>query len=596
MCIKGKWIFLICCLSVEMLGQKPKAVHMTSDIHDTILLNRTLHFFQSEYTNQVLLQNAIHHWVDSMQGLGYLECHAEDIIENDSTYAFSLMAGKRYDYAGFDYSQVPLEYILRSGFERTIMNKKLLSYPECKTAMNRIANYMDEIGYPFAQVYLDSTSVNTGILRTRLNVAQGPRVYIDTIEWDERLKVSSDLMQKIIGIKTGMFFSNHVMMDLESRISNIKFVEQLAVPTVTLYKNKALIRLYLKDKKVSSLDALLGLLPGTENNPGLKINGTFNGQFINSLRQGEALLINFQSLQNNSQSLTMDLSIPYLLQLPFSPFAHFNLYKRDSLFLDVKSEVGAAWTLGKHGSFKALLGSFSSSLLKPDLALIRSTRTLPPALDINSNYLGGSIQYSLLDDDLNPKSGTVMKAFVNGSSRNIRTNPSILTLRDERDTTYSFSGLYTGLVKKGYALEWGIQFSKFSPTGRFTTWYSHVQWGLKNASQGLQLNELYRIGGHQLMRGFDEQSILAKNYLIWVNEYRLITGARSYIHVHTDLGSILAFSNSSYHRNIYWSFGAGMVFNTSLGLLSVSSSAGRKFPDGFDLRGIKLHVGYVSYF
>jgi outer membrane protein assembly factor BamA len=596
MCRKAKWILLWCCLSIDLLGQQPKVVHIASDVQDSVIMNQAVPFFRQGFTDKVLLHKAIHHWVDSMQGLGYLECHAGDITENDSGYIFSLFAGKKYRYEGFDYSQVPYAYVQRSGFERIILNKKTLSYAECKMAMRRIANYMDETGYPFAQVYLDSATIGDGFIKPKLNVLQGPRVYIDTIEWDGRLKVSPDLMQKVIGLRTGMLFSNHAMMDLENRIGSIKFLEQIAVPTVTLYKNKALIHLYLKDKKVSSLDALLGLLPGTDSNPGLKINGTFNGHFINALRQGESLLINFQSLQNSSQSLTMDLSIPYLLKLPFSPFARFNLYKRDSLFLDVKSEVGAAWTLGKHGSFKALLGSLASSLLKPDLALIRSTRTLPPALDISSNYLGGSIEYEKLDVELNPRSGISIKAFINGSSRSIRTNPSIIALKDERDTAYSFSGLYTALLKKGYAVEWGLQFSKFIPTGRFTTWYSHIQWASKNASSGLQLNELYRIGGYQLMRGFDEQSILAKDYLLWVNEIRLITGALSYIHIHNDLGSIRALNKATYQQKIYWSFGGGMVFNTSLGLLSVSTSVGRKLPDGFDFRAVKLHVGYVSYF
>jgi len=45
-----------------------------------------------------------------------------------------------------------------------------------------------------------------------------------------------------------------------------------------------------------------------------------------------------------------------------------------------------------------------------------------------------------------------------------------------------------------------------------------------------------------------------------------------------------------------WGIGAGIVVNTSLGLLSVSTSVGKVFPGSFDLRAVKLHIGYINYF
>ena len=107
--------------------------------------------------------------------------------------------------------------------------------------------------------------------------------------------------------------------------------------------------------------------------------------------------INVQSLQNNSQSLKIDLGIPYLLNLPFGTTASFNLYKRDSLFLDVSAEVGASWHIGSGGDFKINVGTYTSSLLKPDLEKIMATRTLPSALDIRNNYLGSIFQWRKLD-------------------------------------------------------------------------------------------------------------------------------------------------------------------------------------------------------
>ena len=85
---------------------------------------------------------------------------------------------------------------------------------------------------------------------------------------------------------------------------------------------------------------------------------------VNKRQAGGSVAFNFQSLQNNSQQLKLEWSSPYLFNLPFSPVARFNMYRRDSLFQDIRADVGASWLLSRMGEFKANFGSLSSSLLR----------------------------------------------------------------------------------------------------------------------------------------------------------------------------------------------------------------------------------------
>lgn len=594
---RERWLMLVCSmLTFCVIGQTTKKFVLISEQADSsgmLVSSKTL---QQKFISKTDVYKFIQAGIDSMQRLGYLECHINGLEENDSTFILTQTIGKRYAYTVFNDTGVPEQILEESGFRKFVSNKPKMNPAECLEALKKIAIYLDKKNYPYAQVFLDSTIILAGALTSKLHIDPGPRIFIDTIQWDDKLNISKALMNRLIGVNTGSYFSNAAMYEMDKQLRSQSFLEIYSPPQVVLYKNKAIIKLFVKDKKVSTLDALLGLLPGSEEHPGLKLNGTFNGHFVNQFRQGESIRINFQSLQNNSQSLIIDFGIPYVLNLPFSPFIHFELYKRDSLYLDVKTEAGAEWKWGEYGSFKATIGTLSSSLLKPDLKQVKSTRVLPTALDLNYNYLGTSIQFKKLDSELNPRRGFTGKLSVNGSSRSIKTNQAILSLRDENDTSFSYLSLYNGLLKKGFSFEWGFQASAYKPVNAYNTWFSSIQSGFKSASGGLQLNELYRLGGFQLLRGFDEQSILAKDYLIWINEYRLLTGARSYIYAHSDLGSIRAFITDQYFRNTYWSLGAGIVFDTSLGLFSVSSSAGRRFPESFDLRSLKLHVGYISYF
>ena len=72
------------------------------------------------------------------------------------------------------------------------------------------------------------------------------------------------------------------------------------------------------------------------------------------------------------------------------------MYRRDSLFQDIRADVGASWLLSRMGEFKANFGSLSSSLLKPDLNKIKQTKTLPAALDTRQTYATAGITFTNL--------------------------------------------------------------------------------------------------------------------------------------------------------------------------------------------------------
>jgi len=58
-------------------------------------------------------------------------------------------------------------------------------------------------------------------------------------------------------------------------------------------------------------------------------------------------------------------------------------------------------------------------------------------------------------------------------------------------------------------------------------------------------NELFRIGGVNSIRGFNEQSIFTKNYSYFNFEYRFLASTTSYFYTITDLGFIKTTENES---------------------------------------------------
>jgi hemolysin activation/secretion protein len=110
-------------------------------------------------------------------------------------------------------------------------------------------------------------------------------------------------------------------------------------------------------------------------------------------------------------------------------------------------------------------------------------------------------------------------------------------------------------------------------------------------------NEQFRLGGNKLLRGFNEETLFATRYAVGTAEYRLLIGANSYI---------AAFADYAYVENITdrirlfqrpLGLGAGIVFESQAGLFGVSGAVGRlDNGDPFDLRSVKVHLGYVNLF
>lgn len=589
-----KSTLVIACLLYHVItigAQQTIQLHLK--ISDTSEIHGVMHK-DTVFQDKTAAISFVNHLVDSFQKQGYLACYSSITLENDRLIQVHIHKGLLYSWTHITYPEFVLNSLSKNDLTKLKSTSGTWTYLECQGLMNRLADSYILQGYPYVQVYMDSTRVQGFSIHSKLNVIPGPLVILDTLEWDQDVKVKFSLLSKIIGFQSGSPYSKKAIEKINQNLSPYPFLQQYADPDIFLSQNQARVRLYLRTQKSSAIDALLGVLPSSDGP--LQINGTFRSDFLNQLGLGERLVVDFRSLQSNSQDLTIRSSVPYLFNLPFNPFFQFNLYRRDSLFLDVFGELGASISLGGRSELRFVVGQKTSSLLQPDLVQIRSTRTLPAALDLKLRHLGAFYRFNRVDVERNPKSGLIGNFAVTGSTREILPNASITNLKDLQDTAYSFASLYGSLKKTGYAFEFTGELEKYTRLGPYSTWQSKLKAGFKTASTALQLNEQYRLGGFNLLRGFDEESIFAGDYYLWTNALRLITGELSYLQVYTDLALVNQFTDKRFEYRTFWGIGSGLVFDTSLGLLSLSAAAGKIFPDPFNLRNIKLHLGYINYF
>jgi hemolysin activation/secretion protein len=108
-------------------------------------------------------------------------------------------------------------------------------------------------------------------------------------------------------------------------------------------------------------------------------------------------------------------------------------------------------------------------------------------------------------------------------------------------------------------------------------------------------NENFRIGGNALMRGFNEASIFATSYLVGTVELRYLTAQNSYFYLFGDYGMIENKSTNN-SQNQYLGVGAGITFDTAIGIFGISAAIGKQDANSFDFKSTKIHFGYVNLF
>ena len=258
----------------------------------------------------------------------------------------------------------------------------------------------------------------------------------------------------------------------------------------------------------------------------------------------------------------------------------FSIYKRDSAFLDVIRDAGVQYLLAKGNYIKATVTSKKSSTTAPSAMLSE----LPAATNISVLLYGLAFRSDHLDYTPNPRKGFSIKASAGAGTRELK-NMS------------SNASAFDSLASKSSQYQATYETDLFIPLAGRSVFNLGMRGGHLISPTYFQ-NELFRIGGFKTLRGFDEESIFASSYDILNLELRYLLEQNSYLS---------AFWNGAYYENrahylagdpydMPFGFGAGITFDTKLGIFSVSYALGKQFDNPIQVRAGKVSFGLVNNF
>jgi outer membrane translocation and assembly module TamA len=351
------------------------------------------------------------------------------------------------------------------------------------------------------------------------------------------------------------------------------------------------INLYLQPKRSNQINVLVGFLPANQQLGGkLLLTGEANLNLKNAFATGETILFFWQQFQSASPRLNLGFQKPYILNSAFGIDFGFELYKKDSLYLNLTVRLGLQFILSAKQSGRIALETFKTNLLTVDTATVIITKKLPDIIDVSTTNLALEYEFNNTNYRLNPRSGNEFKIGISAGNKSIKQNNTITQLKS---SGFNYRSLYDTIQKNTYQLKVKTSIAHYFTAGKQSIIKTVMNAGWYESPNYFR-NELFQLGGYKLLRGFDEESIYANRFAVGTLEYRYLVGINSYFNSFVDIGAINnKISNLS---NSYIAAGIGLAFETKQGNINISFAAGKRNDLPFNFRESKIHIGFVSIF
>jgi len=563
------WVVLLCLFLPGLLPAQRHAVQFTPDIDVPKKWTRPI-----EVASNDLVQGAVGQQIALLHGKGYLEATIDTCYTSGDTSICPIALGKSYRWARLSSTGVAAEVASEAHFREALYVGTPVDPKQVGRLFTDLLQRSENFGYPFARVWLDSIREEGAGLVAALRLDQGRMVRFDSIIVKGTARTNLRYLHASIGIRPGDVYNESLVRGVEQRLRELPFITQRERPYVQFTPDNTKLFLFLDEKKASSINGVLGLQPDAVTGK-VVLTGDLDLRLRNALKRGEAIDLNWRRLANATQDLKVHGNLPFLFNTPFGVDGSLKLFKRDTTFLELTARAGLEYLLAQGDKVTLFVNTKSNDRLGSNAI------TQPGLADVKVFSYGLGVFRERFDYRFNPRRGHSVQ--LEGSAGRKRTSQAVfgaLEIAPEITTVQlEVTGAAVGHV----------------PFGRRNTIRLVAQGG-RMVNDDLYVNELYRMGGLKTLRGVNEASILCSSYLIGTVEYRFVFEENSNFFLFVDQAWWETTVKDNFATDTPLGFGLGTTFETKAGLFSLTYALGQEFDNPVQLRGGKVHFGFISLF
>ncbi len=594
-------LFLFLLMSITSSAQHSYLLQVRGVDKDSAFIVSRLSL-QTSFTSSTAAGAYISTIPNLLRSKGYVTASLDSIITDSTHTRLVIFLGEEYLWANLDARYIEPTILDGIGWREKMFSDRPIDFSQVQLWEERVLDYLENNGYPFAKVYLDSLEIGEEKkVHALLKADKGPLYKIDSIRLFGNARISNNYLQRYLDIPNGSIYSKQKLLLINKKIRELVYVQETQPANLTLLGTGSVLNVYLQEKRSSQVNVLIGFLPNNDqlSSKKLLLTGEANILLRNMLGSGETIGVNWQQIQVKSPRLNLLYQHPYLFRSPLGLDFSFDMFRKDSSFLNVNFQLGAQDILNANQSGRLFIQRIQTIVNEGGINTVQviQTRRLPDIGDVSSFNIGVDYELNNTDYRFNPKKGNELRIITAIGSKTIKRNNQILTLKDPSDPNFDFGRLYDTIKLKTYQLRVRASVARYFPLGKQSTFKTALNAGLFESRNTFR-NELFQIGGYKLLRGFDEESQYLSQFVIGTLEYRLLylVGQNSYFYALADGGWGRGLSSGGKINYTYFGTGLGIAFETKAGVFNLAWAVGKRNDTEFNLRQSKIHFGFVNYF
>jgi len=572
------FVWLLVCFGLNSSAQQAYKLSVILPDTDKALAKKIS--YQKEIPDSLAIYREAEKILSQLQFKGYLlaEITAVDFKGKDAS--LFIVPNQQYHWVNLSSGNLPSAAKQAVGFRERNYENVTFNADRLSQLFETLLVYYENNGYPFTSVSLEEIVISHGTISASIHVKPYQKLFFDTIEVVGSGQIAQKYIQSYLNIKAGAPYVEKTVKSIENRLRELPFLTVVKPTEIKFSGEKAKVSIFVNKKDANQFDGVVGLQQNSATGK-TQLVGNLRLHLQNAFKRGEQLNFNYQGLSQRSQLLDVKAVVPHVLNTDFGLSPSLYLYKQDSSFLNVDTKLGFNYLMKGSNTFQFFIENKSSRLSSVDN--YQNATSLPPVLDANTIFYGLGLNMENLDYRFNPKKGYSLVLDVAVGSRKIKRNAAIP------------AQLYQGIQLNTTSYRWFSHINYYVPLAKQLVFTLANQTGIISSKYLLE-NEVFRLGGQRSLRGFNELSVLATQYTYGNAELRYLLEQNSFLFAFYNHGYLRYKAAKQNYTDFPMGFGAGVNFETNLGILSVSYALGKQRNNPLNLRNGKVHFGVTALF
>lgn len=518
--------------------------------------------------------------VGKLQADGYLLASLDSVFIEEGRIGGLFYVGSQYQYGEF--TDLRISGGKRDGlFSRG--NPGVFTRSSIESVFQKKLQVANNSGFPFASIKLDSVIINQALISGVVNFDTGHLIKFDTLKINDGPKPRLRYLSAYLKIQPEGPYNEKRVRQIPEYFDQLPYYNLTAPPELLFHNNEARISLEVEKVKSNRFDGIVGILPNSSEDGKLLVTGELNLELLNLFESGKEFKFHWQRLREETQYLDLWLKLPNVLNSPLDLIAVYKQLKEDTTFVNRNARLGMAIRVSPRSDLNFFVDFKSAGLLATDQLQVGLD---PENLDFDLTRYGANYHFRTLSPNNIRDEGIELSFEASAGTKKINRNATL------DDQVYSGLDLSTAL----YQFEFDGRYQKEIFRAGFI--FHRLRSGLL-INDHILMNDMFRVGGFNTLRGFNENFFFANKYLLSNIEFRVPFDRSSYLFLFYDqsfLTTSVTALNGDTKQDYPFGFGLGLQLETASGDFKFAYAVGQSKNTDLSFNQSKIHFGIINRF